>query len=130
MPVFANEPCTVLMKAGEVSYFLSDLSKVAKIHDSPTKRMLYLACIYSSAFNQVLGRLSKPFNPLLGETYELVTPKFRFLAECVSHHPPIVCMNLQGENFMMQKMGATNQKFNGKSVYVTDPNDGITTVWV
>ena len=51
MPVFANEPCTVLMKAGEVSYFLQDLSKVAKIHDSPTRRMLYLACIYSSAFN-------------------------------------------------------------------------------
>lgn len=25
--------------------------------------------------------LSKPFNPLLGETYELVTTKYRFVAE-------------------------------------------------
>ena len=32
---------------------------------------------------------SKPFNPLLGETYELITDNFVFLAEQVSHHPPV-----------------------------------------
>lgn len=26
---------------------------------------------------------------MLGETYELVTEDFRFIAEQVSHHPPI-----------------------------------------
>lgn len=36
-------------------------------------------------------RLSKPFNPLLGETYELVSNEknFRVCCEQVSHHPPI-----------------------------------------
>ena len=34
--------------------------------------------------------LVKPFNPLLGETYELFIPgKLKFIAEQVSHHPPI-----------------------------------------
>lgn len=38
-------------------------------------------------------RLGKPFNPLLGETYELVTSKFRLFSESVSHHPPVFCLN-------------------------------------
>lgn len=35
--------------------------------------------------------IDKPFNPLLGETYEYVdaNKNFRFFAEQVSHHPPI-----------------------------------------
>jgi hypothetical protein len=33
--------------------------------------------------------LAKPFNPLLGETFEYVTDDFEFISEQVSHHPPI-----------------------------------------
>jgi hypothetical protein len=32
-------------------------------------------------------RKRKPFNPMLGETYELVTENYRFLAEKVQHTP-------------------------------------------
>lgn len=41
------------------------------------------------ATNRVVA--DKPFNPLLGETYEFVdaNKNFRFFAEQVSHHPPI-----------------------------------------
>ena len=35
------------------------------------------------------GRTKKPFNPMLGETYELVTEDFKFISEQVSHHPPV-----------------------------------------
>ena len=38
----------------------------------------------------------KPFNPLLGETYELKGPTFEFLAEQVSHHPPITATHING----------------------------------
>lgn len=47
------------------------------------------------------GRLGKPFNPLLGETYELVTPEFRMLTEAVSHEPPIVAMELEGPGYKL-----------------------------
>lgn len=38
-----------------------------------------------SPYSSTPGRTAKPFNPLLGETYELVCPEkgFRFLAEKV-----------------------------------------------
>lgn len=32
-------------------------------------------------------RKRKPFNPMLGETYELVTDKFRYIAEKTGHVP-------------------------------------------
>ena len=36
---------------------------------------------------------------MLGETYELVVPgKFNFLAEQVSHHPPISAFHMEGES--------------------------------
>ena len=47
----------------------------------------------------IIGRTDKPFNPMLGETYELVTPKYRFMAEQVSHHPPILAINCQGTKY-------------------------------
>jgi hypothetical protein len=48
--------------------------------------------IFAATFPVVQERVAKPFNPLLGETYEYVDPKrvnFKFVAEQVSHHPPV-----------------------------------------
>lgn len=54
-------------------------------------------------------RLGKPFNPLLGETYELVTPEFQFFGEMVSHHPPICVFNCQGKNYEVGRVMDTVQ---------------------
>ena len=48
------------------------------------------------AYSNTEGRMQKPFNPLLGETFELKTKKFRFLSEQVSHHPPISACYAKG----------------------------------
>ena len=46
---------------------------------------------------------SKPFNPLLGETYELFLPgKYKFIAEQVSHHPPVSAFQLFGDSGYMR----------------------------
>jgi len=51
--------------------------------------MAYTIAHFMSQFNLTKGRTKKPFNPMLGETYELVTEEYRFLSEQVSHHPPV-----------------------------------------
>lgn len=51
--------------------------------------MAIVAANNATAYNQVIGRNNKPFDPLLGETYELVTPDFRLVVENVSQCPPI-----------------------------------------
>ena len=49
------------------------------------ERMLLLAVFAVSAYSSTAGRTSKPFNPLLGETYELVHAQkgFRAIVEKV-----------------------------------------------
>lgn len=54
------------------------------------------------------GRNRKPFNPLLGETYEFIQPTFRYLCEQVSHHPPISAFYSEGQGYYTY--GNTNVK--------------------
>jgi hypothetical protein len=43
--------------------------------------------------------MQKPFNPMLGETYEFVKPGgYKLIAELVVHHPPIIAYLVEGES--------------------------------
>jgi len=50
-----------------------------------------------------VNRILKPFNPILGETFEYFDNelKFRFLAEQVSHFPPISAYICESEEFVV-----------------------------
>lgn len=56
------------------------LDKAAKETDS-TKRCALVAAFMVSRFRSNTVRVQKPFNPLLAETYELVTKNYRFFIE-------------------------------------------------
>lgn len=56
-------------------------------------------------------RLKKPFNPMLGETYELVTEDYRLFAEQVSHHPPISAYIQQGKGYIFKGFMDSKSKF-------------------
>jgi hypothetical protein len=88
LPVWVFEPTTFLTRMAEPMFFAPQFfDKVANETD-PILRLAHIA-----AFN--LGvlcftqRTWKPFNPVLGETFEFVNEQASFVAEQVSHHPPI-----------------------------------------
>jgi hypothetical protein len=68
----------------------TELLNIAGDLKDSVMRMVYVATFATSKYASATGIFSKPFNPLLGETYEYVNPKkgYRFFAEQVSHHPP------------------------------------------
>ena len=75
------------------------MRKALAEREDAVKRLAYVTVYRSIYMTQVERGVVKPFNPLLGETYELYLPgKFRFFAEQVSHHPPIASFEVQGEN--------------------------------
>jgi len=55
----------------------------------------------------------KPFNPLLGETYEFVTDEYSYLAEQVSHHPPVTAIHIKGKDYRVQINVGVQIYFNG-----------------
>ncbi|OWB63544.1 hypothetical protein B5S29_g4531 [[Candida] boidinii] len=90
LPVSFNEPTSLLQRVAEDMEYSDLLSKAATISDSTT-RMVYVAAFAASEYASTIGRVAKPFNPLLGETYEYARPDkgYRFFIEQVSHRPPI-----------------------------------------
>jgi hypothetical protein len=80
------------------------------------KRLIMATTGVLSAYQTLKIRKRKPFNPMLGETYELVMENFRFICEKVQHQPTqIVAFNMEGRGFKIwgYNKPAPKFKFNG-----------------
>lgn len=66
-----------------------DLLVKADKENNQLLRLCYAVAFFISQYNCSAKRLNKPFNPILGETFELKRPTYLYFAEQVSHHPPI-----------------------------------------
>ena len=78
-------------------------------------------CVASFRNSLVSYRVVKPFNPLLGETFEFIdeAKQFRFHAEQVSHHPPIGASHCDTPAWMYYQTQSVKTKFLGNSLDVT-----------
>ncbi|KAM4725126.1 oxysterol-binding protein-related protein 3-like [Anableps anableps] len=120
MPVQLNEPINTLQRLCEELEY-SDLLDTANQTEDPYQRMVYVATFAISAYASSYYRAgSKPFNPLLGETYECDRPDkgFRFIAEQVSHHPPVSACHADSRNFCFWQDVRWKNKFWGKSMEI------------
>lgn len=123
MPVALNEPISFLQRLAEDIEYCELLDTAAEQTD-PLRRLLYVAVMAVSHYSSTQGRTGKPFNPLLGETYSLVMPQkgkgVRFLAEQVSHHPPVSACYAEGTGASWKYYNAIEikNKFWGKSLEV------------
>nr|XP_021151219.1 oxysterol-binding protein-related protein 7 [Columba livia] len=85
------------------------------------RSQVYVAAFAVSAYASTYYRAgSKPFNPVLGETYECVRPDrgFRFISEQVCHHPPISACHAESDNFIFWQDMRWKNKFWGKSLEI------------
>uniref|UniRef100_A0A672QNZ6 Oxysterol binding protein 2 n=1 Tax=Sinocyclocheilus grahami TaxID=75366 RepID=A0A672QNZ6_SINGR len=70
MPVNFNEPLSMLQRLTEDLEY-SELLDRAACCDSSLEQMCLVAAFSVSSYSTTVHRTGKPFNPLLGETYEL-----------------------------------------------------------
>uniref|UniRef100_A0A8C7P861 Oxysterol binding protein 2b n=1 Tax=Oncorhynchus mykiss TaxID=8022 RepID=A0A8C7P861_ONCMY len=90
MPVNFNEPLSMLQRLTEDLEYHELLDKAARC-ESSLEQLCLVAAFSVSSYSTTVHRTAKPFNPLLGETYELDRLEdfgYRSLCEQVSHHPP------------------------------------------
>lgn len=123
MPVSANEPLSLLQRAAEILEYSTLLDQAAQTSD-PVERLMYVTAfaISSLSSNRVRERsIRKPFNPMLGETYELVREDqgFRFIAEKVSHRPVQLAYQADSREWSLAQSPMPSQKFWGKSAEIT-----------
>ncbi|KAI9783047.1 MAG: hypothetical protein M1839_004216 [Geoglossum umbratile] len=116
LPVSFNEPTSLLQRVAEDMEY-TDLLDIAADRPDPTERMVYVAAFAASEYSSTTGRVAKPFNPLLGETYEYARSDkgYRFFIEQVSHHPPIGAAWAESPRWDYYGESAVKSKFYGKS---------------
>ena len=115
LPIFLNEPVSMLQKCWE-SMMNFKMLEDAWAEKDPCMRMAYVAMFTTVQYCSIDDRVQKPFNPLLGETYEYVCKDYKFLAEQVSHHPPITACHAYGKGYEMWTHSDMKSKFWGTSL--------------
>lgn len=121
MPVSANEPLSLLQRASEQLEYSQLLDRAADASaQSSDYRLLCVTAfaISTLSYSRVKERaIRKPFNPMLGETFELVREDrgFRFVAEKVSHRPVRMACQAESEKWSFAQAPMPTQKFWGKS---------------
>ncbi|XP_074268639.1 oxysterol-binding protein-related protein 2A isoform X2 [Silene latifolia] len=124
LPVYFNEPISSLQKCCEdleYSELLDRAYEYGKAGNS-FMRIVNVAAFAVSGYASTEGRLCKPFNPLLGETYEADYPEkgFRFFSEKVSHHPTLVACHCEGRGWKFWADSNIKSRFWGQSIQL-DP---------
>ncbi|KAJ3088393.1 hypothetical protein HK102_008853 [Quaeritorhiza haematococci] len=86
--------------------------------DASLVRLMYVAAYAISNYSSTAGRTGKPFNPMLGETYEIVddAKKYRYVSEQVCHHPPISACFSESPDFKFWTEVNVKSKFWAKSL--------------
>ncbi|KAK6947604.1 Oxysterol-binding protein [Dillenia turbinata] len=124
LPVYFNEPISSLQKCFEdleYSYLLDLAYEHGKAGNS-LLRIVNVAAFAASGYASSEGRHCKPFNPLLGETYEADYPEkgVRFFSEKVSHHPTLLACHCEGRGWKFWGDSNLRTKFWGQSIQL-DP---------
>ncbi|EGC30730.1 hypothetical protein DICPUDRAFT_157492 [Dictyostelium purpureum] len=118
LPVYFFEPLTVLECQIEPLRFVELIEKASECTDS-IDRLMYITAFNVAVFSSYV-RTAKPFNPLLGETYEYIDKQGRYKSFCeqVSHHPPIGIAQTTSQLFDLQQESWITTKFWGNSLDV------------
>ncbi|XP_041088445.1 oxysterol-binding protein 1 isoform X2 [Polyodon spathula] len=117
MPVNFNEPISMLQRLTEDLEYSELLDRAAKC-ESSLEQLCYVAAFTVSSYSTTVFRTGKPFNPLLGETFELDRLEesgYRSLCEQVSHHPPAAAHHAESKRgWTLRQEIAIASKFRGK----------------
>ena len=137
IPVNFSEPLSFLQRLAEDFAYSEVLDKAAACTDD-YEQLAYVAAFTVSSYCCTAVRAGKPFNPLLGETYELdrredmgfrcllCLSKFplskicpRCFAEQVLHHPPMVAQYCESDaGWRCWQEFTCQSKFKGKYLEV------------
>ncbi|KAK0411079.1 hypothetical protein QR680_005467 [Steinernema hermaphroditum] len=121
MPISFNEPLSILQRLTADLEYSSLLDEASEISD-PLRQLAFVAVFALSGYSTTGLRTTKPFNPLLGETYECDRSAdlgWKSVAEQVSHHPPVSAMHAEGKGWTLAQSYTMTSKIRGKTLSVT-----------
>ena len=120
MPVNFSEPLSMLQRLTEDLEYSEILDQAATMKDS-RQQLAYIAAFTVSSYATTTVRTTKPFNPLLGETYECDRTDdrgWKLITEQVSHHPPAAAQHVESDQWELWQEFTMSSKFRGKYLQI------------
>lgn len=117
VPVYFNEPLSFMQRFSEELTYAYLLEQAAGLPDQ-AQRIAYVAAFASTPYSLSLNRTMKPFNPMLGETFELQKGRLRLISEQVSHHPPVTAVHAEHPDYRFWGSMTPTTKFKGSYIQV------------
>ncbi|XP_026333084.1 oxysterol-binding protein 1 isoform X2 [Hyposmocoma kahamanoa] len=122
IPVNFSEPLSMLQRLTEDYEYSYILDEAAKFSD-PAQQLAYVAAFTISAYATTSNRTNKPFNPLLGETYEcdrMTDLGWRSISEQVIHYPPTCAVFTEGmSGWRHTQQWSISSRFRGQYVTIS-----------
>ncbi|CAJ0580671.1 unnamed protein product, partial [Mesorhabditis spiculigera] len=119
MPVNFSEPLSMLQRVTEDLEYAYLLDKAVGL--DPAEQMCYVAAFAVSSYATTGDRTTKPFNPVLGETFECdrrAEYGWRSITEQVSHHPPAAAHFVEGRGWKLHQEFTMTSRFRGRFLSV------------
>jgi len=99
MPVSIFEPRSYLQKLADPWVFPGMLDRAAGLSEQPVERMKWVMSYFLAGMQHVFSTWAKPFNPILGETWQGALPDgSRIMLEQISHHPPTSAWTMESKD--------------------------------
>lgn len=96
LPVRIFEPRSYLEKLSDAWVYPRYLDAASACPD-PVRRLKLVTTYFVAGFHRALQVWRKPFNPILGETWQASLPDgSRIFMEQISHHPPVSAYQIYG----------------------------------
>jgi len=118
VPAYLCEPLSMLQRTSELWEYRETLVNAIRDPCVLTRFVRVFGFLYIQ-YACTTGRNKKPFNPLLGETFEYETKDFRLISEQVSHHPPISAFHVENDEYMVWGHIKFKSKLTGISLDIT-----------
>lgn len=113
-PVAFNEPISLLQRQAEDMEYAALLDQAVATND-PICRIALVATFAISGYACTRYRPGrKPFNPVLGETFE--DRRTNFIAEKVCHHPTVLACHAHGNGWEYWATSEATSSFTGNSL--------------
>lgn len=108
----------MLQKVAEIMEYHENFIKANQTEDKGLQ-CAYILSAFIIIYANTIGTAKKPFNPLLGETYETYDPftKTTLILEQVSHHPPISAFYGENEHFILEGHIQIKTTFTMKGIF-------------
>jgi hypothetical protein len=119
LPIQLFEPESFLQRLAKQYMFAHKYLTAASQATDPVERLQHVMVWWVAGMNLMGEQFRKPFNPILGETYQCIYEDGSMgFFEQSSHHPPISCWEVSGQEgaYTYAGWGELTAQFRGNSV--------------